>query len=455
MPADDWQPSLIEKIRQRNATVAVIGLGYVGLPLATALGNAGFRVIGVDLDREKVEGVNAGRSHIEDVPTEVVSRLVADGRLEASDGYAGARLADVGIIAVPTPVDEHDVPDLTALRAAAEGLSQNMRKESLVVVESTTYPDATDEIVVAGFRNRGFTPGVDISVGFSPERIDPRNATWNVTNTPKVVSGLTKGCLELTVALYSTIVQVVVPVSNIRTAEMAKLFENVFRYVNIALVNELRTVCEAFGIDVWEVIAASSTKPYGFMPFYPGPGVGGHCIPVDPYYLTWKAHQKGVRTDLMDLAGKINHEVPAHVVKKAEQLLRTRQMDLHGSRVGLLGVAYKKNTSDVRETPATRIAELLIEGGAVVSYLDPHVPVFRVGGEELSSAASLAEFLGAQDCVIVVTDHDATDWSLVLQYSPIVIDTRNAMGNLRAGPHAERARRSKETLPAKSHNLRG
>ncbi len=435
---------LLDKINRRDATVAVVGLGYVGLPLACALATAGFHVLGIDLVREKVEGINAGRSHIEDVPSDVVKGLVAAGCLEATDGYAKASRADVAIIAVPTPVDEHQVPDLSFLRSAALGLAEVMGKGTLVIVESTTYPDATEEIVVAELRAHGFNPGVDVSVGFSPERIDPRNEKWNVTNTPKLVSGLTKSCLELTLALYGNVVSTLVPVSNIRTAEMAKLFENVFRNVNIALVNELRVICDQFDVDVWEVIAACATKPYGFMPFYPGPGVGGHCIPVDPFYLSWKADQKNIDTEFIDLAGRINEAVPGYIVQKAAQLLSNDGKKLSGARVGLLGVAYKKNTSDVRETPATHIAQILLEKGAAVAFFDPHVPTFRAGDHELVSASTLEEFLEAQDCVIVATDHDAIDWSLVLQYAPIVVDTRNALGKLKASSLPQRAGRSRD-----------
>jgi UDP-N-acetyl-D-glucosamine dehydrogenase len=350
----------------------------------------------------------------------------------------------VAIIVVPTPVDELQVPDLSFLRSATRGLSEVMGKGTLVIVESTTYPDATEEIVVADFRDHGFTPGVDVFIGFSPERIDPRNEKWNVTNTPKLVSGLTEHCLELALALYSSVVDTLVPVSNIRTAEMAKLFENVFRNVNIALVNELRVICDQFDVDVWEVIAACSTKPYGFMPFYPGPGVGGHCIPVDPFYLSWKADQRNISTEFIDLAARINGAVPRYIVQKAAQLLSNQGRKLSGARVGLLGVAYKKNTSDVRETPATHIVELLLDQGAIVGYFDPHVPTFRVGDQQFVSTATLAEFLAAHDCIIVAADHDAIDWALVLQYAPIVLDTRNAIGKLKPTGLPQRVGRSRE-----------
>jgi UDP-N-acetyl-D-glucosamine dehydrogenase len=273
-------------------------------------------------------------------------------------------------------------------------------------------------------------PGVDVFIGYSPERIDPGNKTYNIHNTPKVVCGLTKACTEATIALYGTIVEELVPVSSIKTAEITKLFENIFRGVNIALVNEFQVICDAFGIDVWEVIHACSTKPYGFTPFYPGPGLGGHCVPVDPYYLAWKARQVGVNTEFIELSGRVNAGMPSYVVLKVMRLLNGGHKALNGSRVGLLGVAYKKNSSDVRESPAIKIVELLKQEGAMVTYYDPHVPEFNVDGNMLRSETNLRNFLAGQDCAVVVADHDAIDWTLVLQYSPMIIDTRNVLGKL-------------------------
>ena len=421
---------LIEKLNERTATIAVVGLGYVGLPLACALAEAGHRVVGIDSSLDKVEGVNGGRSHIDDVPSAQIRRLVADRNLRATNAYEAARKCDVAIVAVPTPIDEFRVPDLTFVRSAVDSLSRVMPKGSLVVLESTTYPGTTEEVMVAAFRDRGYTPGSDIFIGYSPERIDPGNANWNIHNTPKVVCGLTKGCLEIVVALYSTVIEKLVPVSNIRTAEITKLFENIFRGVNIALVNEFQVICDAFDIDVWEVIQACSTKPYGFTPFYPGPGLGGHCVPVDPYYLAWKAREKNVNTEFIELSGRVNASMPAYVVGKAARLLNGNRKALNGARVGLLGVAYKKNSSDVRESPAIKIIELLMGEGAEVSYHDPHVPQLSVSGQPLRSGEGLKEFLESQDSVIVVADHDSIDWTLVLQYAPIVVDTRNVLGRL-------------------------
>ena len=421
---------LVEKLNERTATIAVVGLGYVGLPLACALAEAGHRVIGIDSSLDKVEGVNAGRSHIDDVPSAQVRRLVGDRNLGATTEYEAARKCDAAIIAVPTPIDEYRVPDLTFVRSAAESLSQVMPKGSLVVLESTTYPGTTEEVVVSAFRNHGYMPGVDIFIGYSPERLDPGNAKWDIHNTPKVVCGLTKNCLETVIALYSTIVEKLVPVSNIRTAEITKLFENIFRGVNIALVNEFQVICDAFDIDVWEVIQACSTKPYGFTAFYPGPGLGGHCVPVDPFYLAWKAREKNVNTEFIELSGRVNASMPAYVVGNAAKLLNANRKSLNGARIGLLGVAYKKNSSDVRESPAIKIVELLLEEGAIVSYYDPHVRSLNVGGQTLRSVGGGRDFLSSLDCAIVVADHDSIDWTLVLEFAPIVVDTRNVLGRL-------------------------
>jgi UDP-N-acetyl-D-glucosamine dehydrogenase len=421
---------LLGKLNQRSATVAVVGLGYVGLPLACALAEAGHSVTGIDLSIEKVEGINAGRSHIEDVPPSQLKRLVTERRLRASTEIETAGKADVAIIAVPTPIDEYRVPDLSYVRAAALSLAKVVAPGTLVVLESTTYPGTTEEVLVPAFRDRGYQPGVDLFIGYSPERIDPGNRDWDIRNTPKVVSGLTPSCLELVVALYSSIAKTLVPVSNIRTAEIEKLFENIFRGVNIALVNEFQIICDAFGIDVWEVIRACSTKPYGYMTFYPGPGLGGHCVPVDPFYLAWKARQLNVNTEFIELSGRVNAGMPEYVVRKIDRLLNAKQRSLNSAKVGLLGVAYKKNSSDVRESPAIKVIELLLKEGANVTYYDPHVPSVQVGDHELRSERVLDDFLAAQDAAVIVTDHDSIDWIRVLEFAPIIVDTRNVMGRL-------------------------
>jgi nucleotide sugar dehydrogenase len=428
VPKTEYKEDLLAKLNGRSATIAVVGLGYVGLPLACAFAEAGHRVIGIDLSIDRVEGTMAGNSHITDVPPSQVKRLVEEKRLHATTEFEAARKADVAVIAVPTPIDEYRVPDLSYVNSAALSLAEVMPKGSLVVLESTTYPGTTDEVVVTAFRQHGYMPGVDVFIAYSPERIDPGNAKYTLANTPKVVSGLTKNCMDVAQALYSSVVETLVPVSNIRTAEITKLFENIFRGVNIALVNEFQMICDEFGIDVWEVIQACSTKPYGFMTFYPGPGLGGHCVPVDPYYLAWKARQRNVNTEFIELSGRVNAAVPSYVVRKIAGVLNKSRLAMNGARVGVLGVAYKRNSADVRESPSIKIIELLLEEGAIVTYHDPHVPSLTAGGHEFRSVPDLDHFLNSQQCAVVVADHDSIDWTLVLQHAPKIVDTRNVLG---------------------------
>jgi UDP-N-acetyl-D-glucosamine dehydrogenase len=430
VPRTKSKDLLLASLEGHSATVAMVGLGYVGLPLAVAMAEAGFTVTGIDRSEQRVKAINAGRSQIEDIESEVVERLVAGGRLRATVDFSDAAGADVAVIAVPTPIDDFRVPDLSAVSQAVQSLAGVLKPGSLVVLESTTYPGTTEEIVIPALRAEGFQPGTDIFVGYSPERIDPGNQTWNVTNTPKVVSGFTKDCIDVTIAFYSSFVEKVVPVSSLATAEITKLFENIFRIVNIALVNEFQVICDSFGIDVWEVIEACSTKPYGFMPFYPGPGLGGHCVPVDPFYLAWKAREKRVATEFIELAGRISSHMPAYIVGKVAAVLNAQRRSLNASRIAVLGVAYKKNTSDVRESPAIRIIELLERQGAQVTYHDPHVPMLQVESKAYRSQPLSGDYLSAQDCVLVLADHDRIDWTLVLQYAPMVVDTRNVMGRI-------------------------
>jgi UDP-N-acetyl-D-glucosamine dehydrogenase len=418
----------------------VIGLGYVGLPLATAAAEAGHSIVGVDVSKRRVDQVNAGISTIEDIPSELVARLVSAGRLRATTDYSELMDVDVAVIAVPTPIDEYRVPDLSFVKAAAEALARVMKRGSLVILESTSYPGTTEEILVVALRAQGKTPGEDVFVGYSPERIDPGNKSWTIKNTPKIVSGLNRESLELTQAWYGSFVEQLVPVSSLKTAEIAKVFENIFRIVNIALVNEFQIICDSFGIDVWEVIAACSTKPYGFMPFYPGPGLGGHCVPVDPFYLAWKAREKHVNTEFIELAGRINHQMPGYVVGKVASVLNRNGKSLQGARVALIGVAYKKNTSDVRESSAIRIIELLRREGADVSYHDPLVPSIAVEQDDFVSRPLNASYLAAQDAILIVADHDTIDWSLILPHAPIVVDTRNVLAKVLASATTEAAR---------------
>jgi UDP-N-acetyl-D-glucosamine dehydrogenase len=425
---------LRDRLARQRAAVAVIGLGHVGLPLAVAIAGAGHTVLGIDRDVERVAAVAAGRSPVADVAPAALAALVGQDRLRVSTDIEHAAGADAVVIAVPTPIDEHRVPDLSAVRDAVAATAAVLRPGMLVVLESTTYPGTSEELVVPAIHGAGLRPGVDVFVGYSPERIDPGNRVWRLTNTPKVVSGLTPNCLELTAALYSSFVERLVRVSNLRTAEITKLFENIFRVVNIALVNELQQICDGFGIDVWEVIEACSTKPYGFMPFQPGPGLGGHCVPVDPFYLAWKARELGIATEFIELAGKVNAQQPAYVVASLARLLNVERRSLNGSRIALIGVAYKRNVADVRESPAVRIFELLDQAGAQLSYHDPHVPVFTVGGHTLASQPLTGDYLAAQDGVLIVTDHHAVDWELVRRCARLVLDTRNALGRLEGAP---------------------
>jgi UDP-N-acetyl-D-glucosamine dehydrogenase len=422
--------ALRQRLEGRRASVAVIGLGYVGLPLAVAAADAGHTVLGLDVSQRRVGEINAGTSSIEDVPSEVVRRLVSAGRLRATSDYGELAEVDVAVIAVPTPIDEYRVPDLSFVKAAAEALAPVMKKGSLVILESTTYPGTTEEILVPALQARGRIAGDDVYVGYSPERIDPGNKKWTIKNTPKIVSGLTQESLDLSMAWYGSFIDHLVPVSSLKTAEIAKVFENIFRIVNIALVDEFQMICDSFDIDVWEVIAACSTKPYGFMPFYPGPGLGGHCVPVDPFYLAWKAREKHVNTEFIELAGRINHQKPGYVVAKVAKVLNRNRKALFGARVALIGVAYKKNTSDVRESAAIRIIELLKHEEAEVTYHDPRVPSIVVEGTEFASRPLDAAYLSSQDAIVIVADHDTIDWSLVMQYSPIAVDTRNVLGKM-------------------------
>ena len=432
--------ALRQRLEGRRASVAVIGLGYVGLPLATAAAEAGHTMLGVDVSQRRVDQVNSGISTIEDIPSSLVAHLVSSGRLRATSDYSELKDVDVAVIAVPTPIDEYRVPDLSFVKAAAEALACVMKRGSLVILESTSYPGTTEEILVVALRAQGKIPGEDVFVGYSPERIDPGNKNWTIKNTPKIVSGLNQESLELTEAWYGSFIEKLVPVSSLKTAEIAKVFENIFRIVNIALVNEFQIICDSFGIDVWEVIAACSTKPYGFMPFYPGPGLGGHCVPVDPFYLAWKAREKHVNTEFIELAGRINHQMPGYVVGKVASVLNRSGKALQGARVALIGVAYKKNTSDVRESSAIRIIELLRREGADVSYHDPLVPSIAVEQHNFASSPLTADYLSSQDAILIVADHDAIDWSLILPHAPIVVDTRNVLAKMLSSANPEAAR---------------
>jgi UDP-N-acetyl-D-glucosamine dehydrogenase len=430
VPDKPYKRLLIDKIEAGKASVAVVGLGYVGLPLAVAIARAGHTVLGIDLDPGRVESISSGRSYIEDVTDTSIRDLIALGRLSVSSDYSRAAACDIAVIAVPTPIDEYRIPNLSYVSSAARSLAETLQPGSLVILESTTYPGTTEEVLVPAFTDLGLTPDLDLFVGYSPERIDPGNESFKIANTPKIVSGLTADSLELTIAFYGTFIDTLVPVSTLQTAEISKLFENIFRVVNIALVNEFQVICDRFGIDVWEVIAACSTKPYGFMPFYPGPGLGGHCVPVDPFYLAWKAREKRVNTEFIELAGRINANMPSYVVHQISSQLNEAHRPLRNSRVGVIGVAYKKNSGDVRESPALTIIESLLDDGCRVTYHDPHVARLKVDGIMLESSELTAGYLAEQDCVVILTDHSAVDWSLVTSNAARIVDTRNALRRL-------------------------
>jgi UDP-N-acetyl-D-glucosamine dehydrogenase len=432
---------LVTRIEDHEAEVAVIGLGYVGLPLALAFAGAGYRVVGVDNDLRKVSTLNAGQSYIGDVSSETVGRFVGaplegTGSFHASADYAALAASDVVFICVPTPFDEYKTPDLSFIRAASRSLSPFLKRGQLVILQSTTYPGTTEEIVQPILEESGLKAGLDFYLAFSPERIDPGNPHWHYDNTPKVVGGLTPESTRVAASLLSKVNPDVHTVSSTRVAEMCKLLENIFRSVNIALVNELALLTERMGIDIWEVIEAARTKPFGFLPFYPGPGVGGHCIPVDPYYLSWKAREFDFYTKFIELAAETNQRMPYHTVERTAQALSRRGMGLRGARVMLIGASFKPDVEDARNSPAERVAELLLARGAELCYHDPYVECFDIrpnaffkGHRLLASMPLSPETLAAHDCVVILVKHRSVDYQLVLEHAPLIVDTVNALGD--------------------------
>lgn len=418
---------LLRRLKEKNFTAAVIGLGYVGLPLAMEYADAGIEVIGIDVDGSKVRTLKEGKSYIGDVSSEAVKRAVAAGLLTATTDYSAVAMADTVNICVPTPLRKTKDPDLSYIVGAMEHIVGYLHKDMLLVLESTTYPGTTSEVLAPMIEAKGFKVGEDIFLAFSPERVDPGNARYTTKNIPKVVGGVTPKCSKVATALYAGVLENVHPVSSAAVAEMVKLLENTFRSVNIGLVNEIALMADRMGIDVWEVIDAAGTKPFGFMPFYPGPGIGGHCIPLDPFYLSWKAKQFGFESRFIELAGVVNGQMPHHAVDKVIEALNRRRKSVNGSKVLMLGVAYKKNISDVRESPALDILQLLSKKGAVLSYCDPHVPEVREAGMALTATPFTAAALRKADCVVIVTDHSAFDYRLVAREAKAIVDTRNAM----------------------------
>jgi len=413
--------------------VAVIGLGYVGLPLAVALGHADIPVIGIDLDPRKIERLNASESYIPDVPTSQIVELVAQKLFCAVMDYDALRQVDSIFICVPTPFDANKAPDLTAIKQAAESIAPRLQRGQMVILQSTTYPGTTEEVVLPILEKSGLKAGVDFDLAFSPERIDPGNKQFNAINTPKVVGGVNEHSTQRAADLLRRVGAPVEIVSSTRAAEMTKLLENIFRSVNIALVNEMALLCERMGIDIWEVVCAASTKPFGFMPFNPGAGVGGHCIPIDPLYLSWKAREFDFHTNFIDLAAQVNQSMPYHVVDLAAQGLARQGKSVYGAKGLVLGVAFKRDIDDARESPAERVIELLMSRGASVAYHDPYIPRFHAGGNVfhrellwLESKPLSDELLDSYDCVVIVTGHRAVDYAQVVAQSKLVVDSCNA-----------------------------
>ena len=425
----------LSRVRDKSAVVGVVGLGYVGLPLALRFIEAGFRVIGFDVDKRKVEKLNAGESYIDYIGPERIKEARTKGRFEATVDFGRASEPDALLICVPTPLGTHHEPDLSYVVKTADALTPKLRPGQLLSLESTTYPGTTDEILKPRVESRGFTIGKDVFLVFSPERVDPGNVQFPIEKIPKVVGGVTEACRNAGVALYGSIVTKTVPVSSPRVAEMAKLLENIYRCVNIGLVNELKIVADRMDINIWEVIDAAATKPFGFTPFYPGPGLGGHCIPIDPFYLTWKAREFGLHTRFIELAGEVNTAMPAWVVAKTADALNDRGKPIKGSKLLILGIAYKKNIDDPRESPAFELLELFADKGAVVSYSDPHIPVcpkMRKHDFALTTVTLTPETLSQYDCVVLATDHDAFDYAQIADHSSLIIDTRGRYRSPRA-----------------------
>jgi UDP-N-acetyl-D-glucosamine dehydrogenase len=416
---------LIARTERRDLTFGIVGLGYVGLPLALELARSGYTVLGYDVNAAVVAGVNAGRSHVKDVTDAQLAEVA--GRLTATTDSARLTEGDAISICVPTPLSKFKDPDVSYIVAATEAVKRTLRRGQAIILESTTYPGTTREILLPALESTGLKVGQDFFLAFSPERVDPGNAVWQTRNTPKVVGGITASCRRVAVALYSPAIETLVPVSTTEAAELVKLLENTFRSVNIGLVNEMAIVCDKLGVDVWEVIEAAATKPFGFMKFLPGPGLGGHCIPIDPHYLAWKMRGLNYKTRFIDLAGELNTEMPVFWVRKVAEALNGAGRAVRGAKVLVLGVAYKRDIDDIRESPALDIIRLLEQQGAEVAYHDPHVAVFREDGREYRSVPLSRDALEAADCVMVVTDHSAIDFHLVKRHARLAVDTRRAL----------------------------
>jgi UDP-N-acetyl-D-glucosamine dehydrogenase len=419
---------LEEKIKSRTARVGIVGLGYVGLPLAMEFARAGFSVTGIDIQESKVAQLNSGESYVRDVPTNTLKKWVSAGKFRATSDFSAISDLDTVNIAVPTPLRKTKDPDMSYVVSACQGTAKYLGPGKLVILESTTYPGTTDELVLPMLEASGGKVGEDFFLCFSPERVDPGNAQYQTANIPKVVGGITAACTRLGALFYSQAIDKVVPVSSTSVAEMVKLLENTFRMINIGLVNEMALMCDRMGINVWEVIDAAATKPFGFMPFYPGPGLGGHCIPIDPFYLSWKTKQAGIEARFIELAGYINGQMPHFVLDKIQNALNEHSKPLKGSHVHILGAAYKRDIDDVRESPALDIILLLERRGSLVTYSDPFVPTLRLDDHELTAQDPIAMAAEA-DCVVVVTDHSSFEYAAIVDEARLIVDTRNALKN--------------------------
>jgi len=428
--------ALVAKAQDRSALIGIVGLGYVGLPLAMEFGRAGFRVLGFDVSKSVVETLNQGRSHVKDVPSADVAGFAQAGKFTATTDLGRLGEPDIVSICVPTPLSKTKDPDVSYVLAATNAVKRTLRRGQLIILESTTYPGTTRELMLPALVGTGLTVGEDFFLAFSPERVDPGNPKWNTHNTPKVVGGITAACRRVALAVYEPAIETLVPVSSTEAAELVKILENTFRSVNIGLVNEMAIVCDKLGVDVWEVIEAAATKPFGFMKFMPGPGVGGHCIPLDPHYLAWKMRTLNYRTRFIELAGEINAEMPEYWVGRVVDRLNEQGRAARASKVLVVGVAYKKDIDDIRESPALDVIRLLQRRGAAVSYHDPHVRRLKDEGIDLASVPLTSETLAAADCVVIVTDHSDIDYALVERCGRLIVDTRNALARVRRSKEA-------------------
>lgn len=423
------KPSLAVRIADKKAVVGILGLGHVGLPLAVACVNAGYKVYGIDVDEQKIKTLSSGCSYISDIPSVSIRAILNAGKFIPALRASMLRGCHVIIVCVPTPLLRTKDPDMRALLQASNEIMRYVQKGTLVSIESTTYPGTTEEIFLEKLKQKKWKAGKDFYLVFSPERIDPGNKTFTVTNTPKLVGGVTKNCTKIAMSFYSQFVAQVIPVSSPKAAELTKLLENIYRSVNIAMVNELALLCEKMKLNVWEIIDAASTKPFGFTPFYPGPGLGGHCLPIDPYYLAWKAKEYDFKTRFIELSGEVNSYMPYHIVYRIRRALNIHHKSLNNARILLMGVAYKKDVNDIRESPALKIIELLAENESKIYYHDPFIPELRHAAlkKTFRSVPATQKNLSGADCVVVLADHSCLDWSFIVKHSKLILDTRNTL----------------------------